>query len=154
MKTKLPIFVAVVLILMLAASAFMGIHWLPTVFTHLSSFLSGGALFAFEILCFIIGAVFLGILLSALAFPKSMAEDAIFTPKTAIRIKGISIAIFADCLLLGIAAVWLMVAGEWLIMPAMLFVALIGMMVASAIYILSDYIARAAVLKEEADLTL
>ena len=109
---------------------------------------------AFEILCFIIGAVFLGILLSALAFPKSMAEDAIFTPKTAIRIKGISIAIFADCLLLGIAAVWLTVAGERLIMPAMLFVALIGMMVASAIYILSDYIARAAVLKEEADLTL
>ena len=63
MKTKLPIFVAVVLILMLAASAFLGIHWLPTVFTYLSSFLSGGALCAFKILCFIIGAVFLGILL-------------------------------------------------------------------------------------------
>ena len=39
-------------------------------------------------------------------------------------------------------------------MPAMLFVSLIGVMVALAIFVLSDYIARAAVLKEEADATL
>ena len=154
MKTKCPFYVGAVLSLMIVSAALMGVLWLPVAFAYLSAFLSGGALFAFAILCGVIGAVFFGILLSASVFPKSMAEDSIFTRKTAKQIKGISVAIFSDSLLLCVAAVWLIVVGERLIMPAMLFVALIGIMVASAVFILSDYIARAAVLKEEADLTL
>jgi hypothetical protein len=154
MKTKLPIFVGVVLILMLISSVLMGIYWLPDVFNYLSSYLSGGAFLAFKLLCGVIGAGLLGILLSAMAFPRSMAKDLIFTSKAAKWIKGQSIALFADCLLLCFAAVWLIWAGERLLMPALLFVGLIGIMVALAVYIISDYIARAAVLKEEADLTL
>ena len=154
MKTRFPFYVAAVLILMLASSALMGALWLPGVFAYLSAFLPGGALLVFEIFCGVIGAVFFGILISAFAFPKAMAEDAIFTPKTAKRIKGISIALFADSLLLCGAAGWLIWAGERLLMPALLFVAFIGIMVASAVYVLSGYIARAAVLKEEVDATL
>lgn len=154
MKTKCPLYVRAVLSLMIVSAALMGVLWLPVAFAYLSDFLSGGALFTFGILCGVIGAVFFGILISAFAFPKAMAEDAIFTPKTAKRIKGISIALFADNLLLCGAAGWLIWAGERLLMPALLFVAFIGIMVASAVYVLSGYIARAAVLKEEVDATL
>lgn len=154
MKTRFPFYVTAILILMIVTSALMGALWLPGVFAYLSLFLSSEALVVFEILCGVIGAVFFGILLSAFVFPKAMAENAIFTPKTAKRVKGLSVALFADSLLLCGATVWLIGAGECLLMPALLFVALIGVMVASAISILSGYIARAAVLKEEVDLTL
>lgn len=154
MKIKLPIYVAAVLILIIVASVLMGVLWLPGVFAYLSSFLSGGTFLMFSVLCVVIGVILFGILFSAFVFPKAMAEDAIFTHKTARRIKGLSIALFTDSFLLCGAAAWLIRAGERLLAPALLFVALIGIMVASAISILSVYIARAAVLKEEADLTL
>ena len=154
MKTRLPFYVGAVLSLMLAAAMLMGVLWLPGVFTYLSAFLSGGVLLVFKVLCGVIGGVLFGILISAFTFPKAMAKEAIFTTKTAKRIKNISIALFVDSLFLCIAAVWLIGAGERLLMPALLFVALIGAMVASAVYILSGYIAHAAVLQEEVDGTL
>lgn len=154
MKTKLPIFVAAILILMLISSVGMGVWWLPGVFAYLEAYLSGGAFTVFRVLCAVIGAGLFGILLSAMAFPRSMAKDLIFTPKAAKWIRGQSIALCIDCVLLLGAALWLTVAGERLLMPALLFVALIGLMVALAVYAISDYIARAAALKEEVDLTL
>ncbi len=154
MKTKTHIFVAAVLALMLIASVFMAALWLPLIFTYLSAFLSGRAFTVFQILCGMIGVVFFSILLSALVFPKAIAEDKIFTSHTAKRLKWLSVALLADGVLLCAVAAWLMIAGERLLMPAMLFVSLIGVMVALAIFVLSAYIARAAVLKEEADATL
>lgn len=154
MKTRFPGYVAAVLILTLVASFCMGGLWLPEVFSYLSSFLSGGSLLLFGTLCGLIALIFLGILFAAFAFPKAMAEDKIFTPKIAKRSRRLSVSLFADSLLLCIAALWLIGAGERLLMPAMLFVSLIGAVVALAVYALSDYIARAAVLKEEAELTL
>lgn len=154
MKTKLSFCVITVLSLMALASVCMGVFWLPEVFSYLLSFLSGGALLLFGILCALIALIFLGILLSAFAFPKAMAEDKIFTPRIARRSRRLSVSLFADSVLLCAAALWLIGAGERLLMPAMLFVSLIGAVVALAVYALSDYIARAAVLKEEAELTL
>ncbi len=154
MKTKMHIYVASVLALMIGASGLMGMLWLPGVFTYLLGFLSGGAFVLFQAHCGVIGAVFFGILLTAFAFPKAIAEDTIFTVKTAKHIKFLSIALFADSVLLCAVSVWLLTAGEKLLMPAMLFISFIGVMVSLAIYILSDYIARAAILKEEADATL
>ena len=154
MKTKTHIFVAAVLALMLIASVFMAALWLPLIFTYLSAFLSGRAFTIFQLLCGMIGVVFFSILLSALVFPKAIAEDKIFTSHTAKRLKWLSVALLTDSIFLCALAAWLMIAGERLLMPAMLFVSLIGVMVALAIFVLSDYIARAAVLKEEADATL
>ena len=154
MKERLPVFVGLVLALMLISGILMGIFWLPGVFTYLAAYLPGGGFPAFQLLCGGIGAILFGILVSAFVFPRAMADDTIFTLKTVKWIKRLSAALYLDCLLLCIAAVWLIGAGERLIMPAALFVALIGAMVASAIGILSGYIARAAALKEEADLTL
>ena len=154
MKTKLPILVAVILILMLISSVLMGIWWLPGVFAYLETYLSGGAFPAFRLLCGVIGAGLFGILLSAMAFPRWVAKDLIFTSKASKWIHGQSIALCIDCVLLFGVALWLTVAGERLLMPALLFVALIGIMVALAVYAISDYIARAAALKEEVDLTL
>ena len=154
MKTKIHIYVASVLVIMLCGAALMGVLWLPGLFAYLAEFLPDNMMILLHILCGVIALVLFGILVSAFVFPKAIVHDTIFTSKTAKQVKWISAALFFDCILLCGASVWLIVAGEKLLMPALLFVSLIGVMVSLAIYILSDYIARAAILKEEADATL
>lgn len=154
MKTKTHIIVAAVLALILIASVFMGALWLPLIFTYLSEFLSDREFILFKILCGGIAFVLFGILVSAFVFPKAIVNDTIFTSKTAKQIKKISAMLFFDCILLCTVSVWLIASGEKLLMPALLFVSFIGVMVSLAVYILSGYVARAAILKEEADATL
>lgn len=130
----------------------MFILWLPGALDYIAEFLGSTLLLYF--ICGIIGIPFLAILLAAFAFPKAIADDTVFTAKTAKLIKIISVTLFFDCVILCASAIWLLIAGEALLSPALIFVALIGITVALMLYILSDYVERAAILKEEADATL
>ncbi len=151
MKSKIPFFIYTVLAVLIGAGAIMYLYWLPNALRYMAHF---RPLAALRWICGLIAIPFFGILLSAFPFPKAVANDTVFSARTAKRIFGISIALLVDCLLLCATAAWLLWAGEALLSPALMFVALIGMTVAAMLFILSRYVDRAATLKEEADATL
>ena len=154
MKTKNHIYVAIVLVMMLVAGAMMCMIWLPETLCYLFEFLPQGLRWLLRAFCVVIGMIFFGILLVATTFPKAIAQDRIFTAQTAKLVKALAVALFTDSLLLCMVCVWLLTAGERLLMPALLFVSFIGIMVSVAVKMLSHYLACAAELKEEADATL
>ena len=151
MKHKIPVFIFIILTIMVIAGALMCIFWLPAALAYMAKFLPCAPL---GWICGVIAVPFFVILLSAFAFPGAVARDSIFSPKTAKLIHGISIALFVDCLLLAVLALRLLCAGENLLSPALVFVALIGVTVACMLFILARYVDCAAILKEEADATL
>ena len=155
MNNKLHYYVYSVLAVMTIGGALMCALWLPETIEYIAFFLfSGASPTPIYILCAIVGAIFFAVLIAAFQFPKAIAEDTVFSQRTAKLLKVISIALFADCLLLCGASVWLLCEGEYLLSPALLFVSMIGLTVSLMLFILSGYVARAAVLKEEADSTL
>lgn len=150
-KSKIPFFIYTVLTVMTVAGIMMCLFWLPNAMNYMAKFLPLPAL---RWICGVISIPFFSILLSAFVFPKAIANDTVFSSKTARWILGISIALLVDCILLCAASVWLLCTGEVLLSPVLLFVALIGITVAVMLFILSRYVDRAAILKEEADATL
>ncbi len=152
LKNRLHICVYAVLAVMLCGCALMCVFWLPGALDYIAEFL--GSYRPLYIICAIIGIPFFSVLLAAFAFPKAIADDTVFTAKTAKLINIISITLFFDCLILCVSSAWLLCAGESLLSPVLIFVALIGMTIALMLFILSRYVDRAAILKEEADSTL
>ena len=151
MKKHTPLLIYIVLAIMDAAGAFMCACWLPIAIEYMANFLPLKALLWF---CGFIAIPFFAILAAAFAFPRAVANDTVFSAHTAKLIHIIAMAVLSDCILLGAVAVWLLCAGEGLLSPVLLFVALIGITVAIMFFILSRYVNHAAILKEEADATL
>lgn len=151
MKNKIPFLIYAVLAVMVIAGGFMCLCWLPGAMEYMAAFIPMAVL---NWLCGMIALPFFAILASAFAFPKAIVRDTVFSAGTAILIHIIAIALLADCSLLGAVAVWLLCAGESLLSPVLLFVALIGITVSVLFFILAGYVNRAAILKEEADATL
>lgn len=155
MKSKIHYYVYAFLSVMVISVALMCIFWLPGAVDYIAFFLLPNSSPApIYVLCAVIGIIFIAVLLTAYFFPKAIAEDTVFSNRTSKLLLIISICLFADCLLLGLASVWLLCEGEYLLSPALLFVSMIGLTVALMLFVLSGYVARATILKEEADSTL
>ncbi len=154
MKKSIHILVSFVLALMICGSALMALFWLPCAAEHISGFVFDSKTLPFYLICAVIALPFVAILFIAFSFPFSIRNDTVFTAKTAKRIKIISFLLFADCIMLLVAAVVFLISGDTLISPALCFISLIGMTVALMLFILSGYVKKAAILKEESDYTL
>ena len=159
MKNKTAFSVSFILILMLLATVSMYIFWLPDAIDYVNSFLYNSELqkiseWILYSASFIISLPIILVFIMAFKFVSAIKNDTIFHTCTAKLIKAISIIIFSDCTAFGICAVFLLIVGESLLSPIFIFVTVIGITVSLMLRILSNYVERAAILKEEADLTL
>ena len=161
MKNKTSIFVKILLIIMMAATLAMCIFWLPDTIAHCEEYLSTleifdssnmiALLYAFATVT--VAPVFLIFILS-FRFSAYIKNDKIFHSDTARLLKLISCILICDCALFIAGTVFLLTAGEKTLSPVFAFVSAIGLTVASMLAVLSEYVCRAAILKEEADYTL
>ncbi|MBE6593688.1 MAG: DUF2975 domain-containing protein [Ruminococcaceae bacterium] len=90
----------------------------------------------------------------AFGFPAAIERDEIFSNGTAKRLKFISIMIYAACACGIIATALLFSVGDRVLAPLLLFAFFIGGVLALMLSVLSSYVKRAAILKEEVDHTL
>lgn len=96
----------------------------------------------------------LGVILVAFKFPASIKRDEIFSYPTAKKLSIISYLLSVASVLGFISALMLFLIGEHILSPVLAFAFLIGGCIALMLAILSSYVKRAAILKEEADHTL
>lgn len=147
------------LFFMLISSAAMCIFWLPNAVDYASGVFKNAESFKnAEYLLYTIGYIIalplFIVFIIAFKFPTAIEADTIFHEKTAKLIKIISIIIFSDCTLFGALAIWFFCSGERVLSPVLAFVDVIGFTVALMLLVLSEYVRRAAILKEEADYTI
>ena len=90
----------------------------------------------------------------AIAFPSAMKKDMIFSNATASKLSIISLLITLAGALIIICAVMLASIGDKLLFFPLLIIAAIALLIAFMLSILSNYVKRAALLKEEVDSTL
>ena len=90
----------------------------------------------------------------AIAFPSAMKKDKIFSNATASKLSIISLLITLAGALIIICAVMLASIGDKLLFFPLLIIAAIALLIAFMLSILSNYVKRAALLKEEVDSTL
>ena len=90
----------------------------------------------------------------AIAFPSAMKKDMIFSNATASKLSIISLLITLAGALIIICAVMLASIGDKLLFFPLLIISAIILLVAFMLNILSNYVKRAALLKEEVDATL
>lgn len=155
MRKHLSLIIRLALFVLLAAVAAMCVFWMPTAVEYAASFFGGdGARPALYAVCGCIAAILVTVLGMAFRLPWAISADCIFHAKTALLLRRIAWLIFGDCLFFGAASVALLAAGDRLLAPALLFVDGIGFALMLMLWVLADYVNRAAVLKEEADATL
>lgn len=148
------LWIRLALLLMVAAVAVMSFAWMPTAVDYASDFLGWAARPVLYAVC---GGIALGLaMVVVLAFrlPWAIDADCIFHARTARLLKGIAALLGGDCLLFGALAIALLTAGDILLAPVLLFVDGIGFCLTLMLFVLADYVGRAAILKEEADGTL
>ena len=104
--------------------------------------------------CTIIALPLFAVLILGFYFPYAIKNDMIFNIKTAKILNIIALLLLFDCTAFGIFNAYILFTGEKLLAPALLFVALIGVTVGTVLLILSSYIKKATLLKEEVDATL
>ena len=161
MKNKTSIFVRLLLILMITITLAMCILWLPDTIEYCKEFISSLKIFnvintsilLYIFVCLTATPIFL-IFIISFRFSSYIEKDMIFHADTAKLLRLISYLLIGDCTLFIIGTVFLFSAGERILSPVFAFVAAIGLTVACMLGVLSDYVYRAAILKEEADLTL
>jgi amino acid permease len=90
----------------------------------------------------------------AIAFPSAMKKDKIFSNATASKLSIISLLITLAGALIIICAVMLAAIGDKLLFFPLLIIASIALLIAFMLSILSNYVKRAALLKDEVDSTL
>ena len=142
------------LLLMVAAVAVMSFAWMPTAVDYASDFLGGASRPVLYALGGGIALVMATVVILAFRLPWAIDADCIFHARTARLLRGIGALLGGDCLLFGALAIALLVAGDILLAPVLLFVDGIGFCLTLMLFVLSDYVGRAAILKEEADGTL
>jgi hypothetical protein len=148
------LWIRLALLLMVAAVAVMSFAWMPTAVDYASDFLGGASRPVLYALCGGIALVMATVVILAFRLPWAIDADCIFHARTARLLRGIGALLGGDCLLFGALAIALLVAGDILLAPVLLFVDGIGFCLTLMLFVLSDYVGRAAILKEEADGTL
>lgn len=148
------LWIRLALLLMVAAVAVMSFAWMPTAVDYASDFLGGASRPVLYALCGGIALVMATVVILAFRLPWAIDADCIFHARTARLLRGIGALLGGDCLLFGALAIALLTAGDILLAPVLLFVDGIGFCLTLMLFVLSDYVGRAAILKEEADGTL
>lgn len=148
------LWIRLALLLMVAAVAVMSFAWMPTAVDYASDFLGGASRPVLYALCGGIALVMATVVILAFRLPWAIDADCIFHARTARLLRGIGTLLGGDCLLFGALAIALLTAGDILLAPVLLFVDGIGFCLTLMLFVLSDYVGRAAILKEEADGTL
>ena len=142
------------LIVLLALFTFLFIWWLP----YFSSYINGFFEKNLSDITYTLGAFIaiptVAIFGIGLAFPKYISNDQIFSKITADLLKIIHIILGITCFLLCILGIILFAFREALFSFVFIGVGFIGMLVSLMLRVLSLYVRKAAILKEEADATL
>ena len=158
MKLSLATIIRVVLIILIVSTVIMFLFWTPHAIDHTLDFVRSEQTDTTRTILFAICAIITILLLMIFAisfnFCSEIATDTIFSQKTAARLRLISIMIFIDCAIFTTGIVWLFCLGERVLSPALAFVDVIGFTVALMLSVLSRYVHKAAILKEETDHTL
>ena len=159
MRKNLSNIIRLVLVFMLISSVAMCIFWLPNAVDYAGKIFENAENFKnVKYLLYAIGYIIalplFAVFIIAFRFPSAIETDSVFHKKTARLIKAISIIIFSDCTLFGAVVAWLFSIGERVLSPVLAFVDAIGFTVALMLLVLSEYVSRAAILKEEADYTI
>lgn len=157
MKNALSNFIRVLLAFLIVASASMCFFWLPQAVSYVSSFLQADIAEAETViysLCAVVAAPVFAIFGISFAFPRAIEKETLFSMGIAKLLKAIGAALIGDCIFFCAILLLLLSAGEIILAPALLFVGALGITVGSMLLVLSEYVKRAATLKEEADCTL
>ena len=148
------LWIRLALLLMVAAVAVMSFAWMPTAVDYASDFLGGASRPVLYALCGGIALVMATVVILSFRLPWAIDADCIFHARTARLLRGIGALLGGDCLLFGALAIALLTAGDILLAPVLLFVDGIGFCLTLMLFVMADYVGRAAILKEEADGTL
>ena len=105
-------------------------------------------------LCTLIAMPALALVAVAFRFPRAIERDEIFSTGTAKRLKLISNLIFISCAAGFTSVILLFIIGERVLSPLLFFAFFIGFTLGLMLAVVSDYVKRAAILKEEVDHTL
>ncbi|MBE6591218.1 MAG: DUF2975 domain-containing protein [Ruminococcaceae bacterium] len=133
--------------------ALLCILWIPRAATYLTECLFVPEAVIYTL--FVIAALPIFVILAiGFSFVKDIEKDTVFSIEVSRRVRLVSVLLFCDCLVVFMAAAVLIALGEYILAPALGFIGLMGFLVDCALFILSDYIKRAAILKEESEATL
>lgn len=156
MEKALRILIILSLIGAIALVALIFAFWLPSLEGYVAELTAESSVHLRLVYPFsaVIALLCLGALGVALAFPSAMKKDEIFSCVTASKLSAISLLITLAGALIIICAVMLFAVGDRLIFFPLLIISAIILLVAFMLNILSNYVKRAALLKEEVDATL
>lgn len=102
----------------------------------------------------LLAAPCLSILVMGFRLNLAVASDTVFTRTTADIVVRISRILCFDCVFFIFGIIALFIIGEGVVSYLFAFIDMVGIAIAFLLRVLSDYIRRAALLKEEADCTL
>ena len=156
MEKFIRIFIILALIGAITLVALIFAFWLPALEGYVAELTADSSVHSRLVYPFsaVIALLCLGALGAALSFPSAMKKDEIFSCVTASKLSAISLLITLAGALIIICAVMLFAVGDRLIFFPLLIISAIILLVAFMLNILSSYVKRAALLKEEVDATL
>lgn len=153
------ILIKCILVLLLCGALALFALWLPSLHEYVCELIEKSDLpeflsaFVYPISALITIPI-ITVVAVAFGFPAAITHDEIFSNNTARRLKFISSMLYVVCALGIIASVLLFVIGDHILAPLLLFAFFIGGALALMLSVLSSYVKRAAILKEEVDHTL
>ena len=156
MEKVLRIFIIIALIGAIALVGAAFLFWLPSLEAYVTEIAGEFSTYSKLVYPFsaVIALLCLGALGAALTFPSAMKKDKIFSCPTASKLSAISLLIALAGALVIICATLLFAVGDRLLFFPLLMIAAIALLISFMLCILSNYVKRAALLKEEVDATL
>ena len=156
MEKFIRIFIILALIGAIALVALIFAFWLPSLEGYVAELTADSSLHSRLVYPFsaVIALLCLGALGAALSFPSAMKKDKIFSSPTASKLSAISLLIALAGALIIVCAIMLAAIGDKLLLFPLFIIGAIVLLVAFMLSILSSYVKRAALLKEEVDATL
>jgi hypothetical protein len=149
-----------VLVLLLCSTVALFAFWLPSLHGYVRELLAelDESIYFLNFLVYPIAALIalpaVATVTVAFRFPSAIARDEIFSNSTAKNLKIISNMIFTACGAGISASLILFIIGDRILSPILFFAFLIGCTLGIMLAVLSNYVKRAAALKEEVDHTL
>ena len=156
MEKFIRIFIILALIGAIALVALIFAFWLPSLEGYVAELTADSSVHSRLVYPFsaVIALLCLGALGTALSFPSAMKKDKIFSSPTASKLSAISLLIALAGALIIVCAIMLATIGDKLLFFPLFIIGAIVLLVAFMLSILSSYVKRAALLKEEVDATL
>jgi hypothetical protein len=156
MEKVIRIFIIIALIGAIALVGAVFVFWLPSLEAYVAELTAGLPVSSKLVYPFsaVIALLCLGALGAALSFPSAMKKDKIFSCPTASKLSAISLLIALAGAVIIACAVMLFAIGDKLLFFPLLIIAAISLLISFMLGILSNYVKRAALLKEEVDATL